>query len=84
MHHKFSATKICNNIAYAVSDNIKQFGVYVPPGFLKNKRISASMDNNDKKIDTHGGKMSLGYIWCGISCSVPSTAQQEESNNWMY
>ena len=52
-------TKICSNIANAVSDNMRQFSVYVPPGLLKNKRIRASMDNIDKKVDTPDGKRSV-------------------------
>ena len=58
-----SVTKICNNIANAFSDNIKQFGVYVPPGLLKNKRIRASMDNIDKKVDTPDGEKGAFMAW---------------------
>ena len=36
---------ICNKITTAIWENITEYGVYVPPGLLKNKRIRASMDN---------------------------------------
>ena len=52
-------TKICNNIANVISKSIRQYGVYVPPGFLRNKRIRTSMDNIDMKVNTHDGKGSF-------------------------
>lgn len=59
-------TKICNNIASAMSQNIKEYGVYVPPGLLKNKRIRASLDNIDKKVDTPDGKGSFHGTALGV------------------
>lgn len=52
-------TTICDTIAHAVAKNIKEYGVYVPPGLLRNKRIRASLDNVDKKVDTPDGKGSF-------------------------
>ena len=73
-------TKISNKIANAVSDNIKQFGVYVPPGLLINKRICASMDNIDKKVDTPDGKSSFHGMALGVyqrsGGGVPSMESQ--------
>ena len=59
-------TKICNNITYAMFGNIKEYGVYVPSGLLKNKRIRASLDNNDKKVDTPEGKGSSHGTALGV------------------
>ena len=52
-------TTICDTISHAVAKNIKEYGVYVPPGILRNKRIRASLDNVDKKMDTPDGKGSF-------------------------
>lgn len=52
-------TTICNNIAHAVAQNITEYGVYVPPGLMRNKAIRASLDNVDKKVDTPDGKGSF-------------------------
>ena len=54
--------KICNSIATSVCENMREYGVYVPPGLLKNKPIRASMDNIDKKVDTLDGKHSF-HTW---------------------
>lgn len=63
-------TKICNTIANAISKNIRQYGVYVPPVLLWNKRIRASMDNIDKKVDTPDGKSSFhGMVLAVYQCS---------------
>lgn len=59
-------TSICNKIAMAVNQNIKEYGVYVPPGLMKNKSIRASMDNIDKKVDTPDGKGSFHGMALGI------------------
>ena len=68
--------KICNTIANVISQNIKEYGVYVPPGLLCNRRIRASFDNIDKKVDTPDGKGSFHgtalavYQRCGQSATV--------------
>jgi len=59
-------TKIRNNIANAISQNIREYGVYVPPGLLRNKRIRASLDNIDKKVDTPDGKGSFHGTALGV------------------
>ena len=59
-------TKICNNIASITSQNIKEYGVYVPPGLMKNTRIRASLDNIDKKVDTPDGKRSFHGTAIGV------------------
>lgn len=58
--------KICNSIAKSVCENMRQYGVYVPPGLLKNKTIRASMDNIDKKVDTPDGKHSFHGMAIGV------------------
>ena len=58
--------KICNNIANSVCENMREYGVYVPPGLLKNKTIRASMDNIDKKVDTPDGKHSFHGMAIGV------------------
>ena len=57
---------ICNKITTAICENITEYGVYVPPGLLKNKRIRASMDNIDKKVDTPDGKRSFHGTALGV------------------
>lgn len=57
---------ICNKITTAICENITEHGVYVPPGLLKNKRIRASMDNIDKKVDTPDGKRSFHGMALGV------------------
>ena len=52
-------TTICNTLTKAVSHNITEYGGYVLPGLLLNKRIRASLDNIDKKVDTPDGKDSF-------------------------
>lgn len=48
--------KICNKIVTTVCENIKQYGVYVSPGLLKNRRIRVYIDT---KLDTSDGKQSF-------------------------
>jgi hypothetical protein len=66
---------ICNTIAHAVSQNITEYGVYVPPGLLRNKRIRASLDNIDKKVDTPDGKKSFH----GTALAVYQRSDQGET-----
>ncbi len=58
--------KIKNSIASSVCENMKEHGVYVPTGLLKNQPIRASMDNIDKKIDTPDGKHSFHGMAIGV------------------
>lgn len=58
--------RICNSIAISVCKNMREYGVYVPPGLLKNKTIRASMDNIDKKVDTPDGKHSFHGMAIGV------------------
>lgn len=58
-------TKTCSNIANVMSENIKEYGAYVPPGFLKSKRIRVSLDEIDKK-DTPNRKDSFHETAIGV------------------
>ena len=76
--------KICNSIAISVCDNMAKYGVYVPPGLLKNKTIRASMDNIDKKVDTPDGKHSFHGMAIGVyqlSCDGETIVNQLQLNN---
>ena len=52
-------THICSKIVAAVQMNIKEHGVYVPPGIVKNVSLRASADNIDKQVDTYDAKNSF-------------------------
>lgn len=59
-------TKICNNILHAIAENIREYGLYVPPGLVKCRRIRASLDNIDKNVDTPDGKGSFHGTALGV------------------
>ena len=58
--------RICNSIAISVFKNMKEYGVNVPHGLLKNRTIRASIDNIDKKVDTPDGKHSFHGMAIGV------------------
>lgn len=59
-------TKICNMIACAICKRIKGYGVYIPPGLLKNRTIHFSLDNIDLNVDTIDGKGSFHGLASGV------------------
>ena len=52
-------THVCSQIANAVQENIKIYGVFLPPGIVTGRAIRAATDYVDKQVDTHDGKNSF-------------------------